>query len=55
VLNQLQLTGSSNAASGVSGAFMVAGDTLNFQGLQQNSWAEGSAFTPVGSASATEV
>jgi len=31
VLNQLQLTGSSNAASGVSGALTVAGDTLNFQ------------------------
>ena len=31
VLNQLQLTGSSNAASGVSGALTVTGDTLNFQ------------------------
>jgi autotransporter-associated beta strand protein len=31
VLNQLQLTGSSTAASGVSGALTVAGDTLNFQ------------------------
>ena len=31
VLNQLQLTGSSTAASGVSGALTVTGDTLNFQ------------------------